>query len=62
MCWENVIVTGSLDTGAVHCDFENATPSGLGSEKAPLVSWPGSETLSVASPAVEMTFAAVVAV
>ena len=43
------------------------TFSGCGSENVPLTRWPvafalGSATLSVASPALEMTFAVVVAV
>ena len=62
MCCLNVIVTGSLDTGADHADFENSTPSGDGSAKAPFIRCPGSETERVASPAVEITFAEVVAV
>src|SRR4051812_42282229 len=62
MCWRNVIVTGSLATGAVHDDFENSTRSGSGSVNAPFARWVGgfvSETDRVASPAVEMTFARV---
>jgi hypothetical protein len=59
MCWLNVIVTASLDTGAVHVDFENATCSGSGSENAPFIRRPGSATDSVASPAVLITFAVV---
>src|SRR3954468_15926770 len=62
MCWRNVIVTGSLDTGAVHALLENSTRSASGNENDPFVRWPGSETLSAASPAVEITFAGVVAV
>src|SRR4051812_31209818 len=62
MCWRNVIVTGSLETGAVHDAFENSTRSGSGSENEPLVRWPGSDTLSAASPAVEITLAEVEAV
>src|SRR4051812_46289866 len=62
MCWRNVIVTGSSDTGFVHVALESSTRSGSGSENAPLVRWPGSETLSVASPAVEVTVAVVEAV
>ena len=54
--------TASLETGAVHADFENATRSGSTSENAPLVRWPGSLTDSAASPAVEMTLAVVDAV
>jgi hypothetical protein len=62
MCCLNVIVTLSLDTGAAQADFENSTPSADGSENAPFVRCPGSDTVSVASPAVEMTLASVVAV
>ena len=58
----NVIVTGSFDTGPVHADLLNSTRSGSASENAPLVRWPGSDTVSAASPAVEMTFADVDAV
>ena len=59
MCCLNAIVTGSLDTGADHVLLENATCSGSGSVNAPLLRWPGSPTLSVALPAVEITFAVV---
>ena len=59
MCCLNAIVTGSLDTGAVHVALENETSSGDGSENAPLTRWPGSDTVSAASPAVEITFAVV---
>src|SRR3954471_21717862 len=62
MCWRNVIVTGSLDTGAVHAALENSTRRGSLSANAPLVSTPGSLTVSAASPAVLMTFTVVVAV
>src|SRR5690349_9342931 len=62
MCCENPMVTGSLDTGAVHDAFDSVTCSGSGSVNAPLARWPGSETLSVASPAVEVTVAVVEAV
>src|SRR5437868_2715409 len=62
MCWRNVIATASLDTGPVHDASENSTRSASGSENAPLVRWPGSETLSVASPAVDVTVAVVPAV
>src|SRR5689334_14295480 len=54
--------TMSLDTGALQLALLNETRSGSGSENAPLVRWPGSETLSVASPAVLMTVALVDAV
>ncbi len=56
------IVTVSLDTGAFQVDFESVTCSGCGSENVPLVRRPGSECDSVASPAVEITFAVVDAV
>ena len=62
MCCLNAIATGSLDTGAVHVDFDRATSSGEGSAKVPFVKWPGSDTLSVASPADEITLAVVDAV
>ena len=61
MCCLNAIDTGSLETGAVHVVLLNVTSSGDGSENAPLVRWPGSDTLSAASPAVLITFAVVVA-
>src|SRR3954454_17993437 len=61
MCWRNVMATGSLDAGAVQAAFESSTRSGSASENAPLVRWPGSDTLSVALSAVEMTSAEVVA-
>src|SRR5262245_30259747 len=54
--------TFSLEVGPVHCDFENATCTGFGSENAPLVRYSGPDTLSVASPAVEMMLAVVEAV
>ena len=41
---------------------QNETSSGDGSENAPLAKWPGSLTLSAASPAVLITFAVVCAV
>src|ERR1700742_3215500 len=62
MCWLKPIVTASLETGALQLDFENVTCSGSASENAPLVRWPGSDTVSAASPAVEMTSAALDAV
>ena len=62
MCWVNRIVTGSLETGPVHTDFENETASGDGSANVPFIRWPGSDTVNAASPAVEMTLAGVVAV
>ena len=62
MCCLNAIVTGSLETGAVQVALLNATCSGSGSVNVPFVRWPGSDTVSAASPAVEMTLAVVVAV
>src|SRR3954471_1343998 len=64
---ENVTVTTSLDTGAAHVFPTPSPPSGDASENAPLTSRPGavglgSATVSVASPAVEMTVAVVDAV
>ncbi len=56
----NVDVTLSLLTGPVHVDLENPTRSGSASEKAPLLRRPGSETVSVASPAVLVTTAVLV--
>ena len=53
----NVIATAALDTGPVQVAGVISTRSGSGSENVPLVRWPGSETLSVASPAVLMTLA-----
>src|SRR3954447_9253915 len=61
MCWRNVIVTGSLDTGAVHDALENSTRSGSDNANDPFVSTPGSLTVSAASPAVLTTLAPVVA-
>ena len=59
----NVMSTLSLETGAVHADFENETRSGSARENAPLVRYAGDGvTDRAASPAVEMTFAVVVAV
>src|SRR5262245_12317268 len=59
MCCLKPTVTTSLDTGAVHAAFDNETSSGDGSENVPLVRCPGSEYVSAASPAVEMTLAVV---
>src|SRR3954471_5820468 len=61
MCWRNVIVTGSLDTGAVHDALLNSPRNGSLSANTPLVSTPGSLTDSAASPAVLKTVAPVVA-
>ena len=58
----NVIVEVAFDTGVVQLFGAIATCSGWDSENAPLVSRPGSETVSAASPADEITFAVVVAV
>jgi hypothetical protein len=62
MCWRNVIVELPLLTGALHAFGAISTRSASGSENAPFVRWPGSETDSAALPAVEMTFAVVPAV
>src|ERR1700754_425143 len=62
MCWRKVTVTGSLDTGADQLVLDSSTRSASGSENEPLLRWPGSLTVSDASPAVEMTFAEVLAV
>src|SRR3954447_10546370 len=62
MCWRNVMVTGSLDTGAVHAALENSIRSGSDSANDPFVSTPGSLPVSAASPAVLITFAVEVAV
>src|SRR3954471_483866 len=61
MCWRNVIATPALETGPVHAAGAISTRSASGSENAPFVRWPGSDTESAASPAVEITFAVVVA-
>ena len=58
----NAMSTRSFDVGPVHVDFENATCSGCGRVNAPLVRNAGcGATDSVASPAVEMTLAVVLA-
>ncbi len=55
-------MTGALVTGVVPQDSGLiATWSGSGRLKAPLRRWPGSETDSVASPAVLVTVAVVLA-
>src|SRR3954469_20985349 len=59
MCWLNATSTGSFDTGAVHDVLDRLTRSGSGSENDPFRRWPGSETLSAASPAVLITLAEV---
>ena len=49
MCWRNVIVDGRRWTPARSTrSARSRTCSGSGSENAPLVRWPGSDTLSVA--------------
>ncbi len=58
----NVIGTFALATGALHCVVPSSTRSGCGRLNAPLVRRPGSLTLSVASPALEVTVASLVAV
>lgn len=72
MCWPNVIATGSLATGAlqVFATAGSAAPpivSGDGRANVPLIRCPGwfalrSATVSIASPAVEVTWAVVAAV
>ena len=52
----------SLLVGAVQADLANSISQRLASENAPLVRWPGSETDSVASPALLVTVAVLVAV
>ena len=51
-----------MDTGALHAAGVSSTCSGCASVNVPLARWPGSETLSVADPAVEVTVAVVEAV
>ena len=58
MCCVKPTVTGSFETGAVQLLLESETCSGSVRLNAPLVRWPGVETLSVASPA-ELTTLAV---
>ena len=67
MACVNVTGTDSLEVGAAHVLMTPRPPSGLASENVPLTRWPvavglGSATLSVASPAVEITVAVVEAV
>ena len=62
MCCLKPIVTDSFDVGAVQAAFDNDTSSGDGSENAPFTRCPGSEYVSAASPAVEITDAVVDAV
>src|SRR5689334_19402175 len=62
MCWRNVIAEVPLDTGALHAFGAISTRSASGSENVPFIRCPGSETDSAALPAVEMTFAVVLAV
>src|SRR3954470_16488494 len=58
----NVIVDVACDTGPDQLFGAMATCSGCGSVNAPLARWPGSDTLSAASPAVETMSAVVCAV
>ena len=58
----NVIVDWPLETGPLQVFGAISTRSGCGSVNAPLARWPGSPTVSAASPAVLTTFAVVVAV
>src|SRR5437867_291016 len=62
MCWRNVIAEVAFDTGALHAFGAISTRSASGSANAPFIRWPGSDTLSAALAAVEMTFAVVLAV
>src|SRR3954462_10543901 len=62
MCWLNPIATAACETGAAHEEGVMVTDSGSGNENAPFVRWPGSLTLSAASPAVDTTSAVVDAV
>src|SRR4051794_25312028 len=62
MCWRNVTVDTALDTGPVQVAGARSTRSGSGRVNAPFVRRPGSETVSAASPAVEITVAVVLAV
>ena len=62
MCCLKPIVTASLEVGPVQADFEKDTSSGDGSANAPFIRWPGSDDVSVASPAEEITVAVVDAV
>ena len=57
-----MIVAAPLDTGPDHAPGAISTRSASGSENAPLARCPGSETLSAASPAVEVTVADICAV
>ena len=61
MCCVNEMFTGSFAVGPDHADFENATCNGSPSAKLPFIRCPGSETLSAASPALEMMFAVIIA-
>src|SRR5689334_5888179 len=58
----NVMFDVACDTGPDQLLGAIATCSGCGSVNAPLARWPGSDTLSAASPAVDTTSAVVVAV
>ena len=53
MCWWNVIADTAFETGPFQVAGAMSTPSGSGRLNAPLARWPGSETVSVASAAVE---------
>ena len=60
-CW-NATATASPEVGAVQALLPSSTRSGSIRVNAPLARWPGSETESVASPAVDVTVAVVFAV
>ena len=62
MCCRNVIATDALETGPIHDAGTISTRNGCGNENVPFIRCPGSETVSEASPAVEMTLAVVDAV
>src|SRR5215208_6426060 len=62
MACRKVIVELPLDTGPDHAFGAISTRSGCGNENAPFIRRPGSDTVNAASPAVEVTVAAVVAV
>jgi hypothetical protein len=51
----NEIAIGSLETAAAQVALENSTTSGYGNENVPFITWPGSDTVRAASPAVLMT-------
>ena len=62
MCCRKVIAADALETGPVHDAGTMSTRNGCGSENVPFIRCPGSDTVSEASPAVEITLAVVDAV